>query len=151
MFFLATAVALSFLGPLVHAQSSNDTALEIAAIEAHFKNADLVPSLLSTFTPTAVMSVTFSGVGATSPGQNLTMQREPLTSHLSLTSRVRLSETSIFAFFFFFRGGVRAGAYYHPRGWQQRRHVHGQLYARHGRCRCRRHERDCRADAPLAR
>jgi len=80
MFFLATAVALSFLGPLVHAQSTNDTALEIAAIEAHFKNADLVPSLLSTFTPTAVMTVTFSGVGATSPGQNLTMQREPLTT-----------------------------------------------------------------------
>ena len=78
MFFLATAVALSFLGPLVNAQSTNDTALEIAAIEAHFKNAELVPSLLSTFTPTAVMTVSFTGVGAISPGQNLTKERKSL-------------------------------------------------------------------------
>jgi hypothetical protein len=76
MFFLATAVALSFLGPLVNAQTS-DTGLGLAAIEAHFKNADLVPSLLSTFSPTAVMNLTFPNVGAISPGQNLTMQREP--------------------------------------------------------------------------
>jgi phosphatidylethanolamine-binding protein len=99
MFFLATAVALSFLGPLVHAQSTNDTALEIAAIEAHFKNADLVPSLLSTFTPTAAMAVTFSGVGATSPGQNLTMQREPLTSPCPVPL-VQSTERDVLFFFF---------------------------------------------------
>jgi phosphatidylethanolamine-binding protein len=76
MFLLATTFALSFLGSLVNAQSANDTALGIAAIEAHFKNADLVPSLLSSFTPTALMTVTFPNVGAISPGQSLTKERE---------------------------------------------------------------------------
>lgn len=99
MFLLATAVALSFLGALVHAQSTNNTAIEIAAIEAHFKNADLVPSLLSTFNPTAVMTVTFSNVGAISPGQNLSIQREPLTFSRPLSSRA-LSETSVLLSFF---------------------------------------------------
>ena len=101
MFLLATTIALSFLGSLVHAQSTDDTALEIAAIEAHFKNADLVPSLLPTFTPTAVMTVTFSNVGAISPGQNLTMQGEPLTFPRSLSSRV-LSEMSVLFYLLFF-------------------------------------------------
>jgi hypothetical protein len=81
MFFLATTVALSFLGSLVNAQSTNDTALGIAAIEAHFTNADLVPSLLPTFVPTAVMTVTFSGVGAISPGQNLSKEGESPSPH----------------------------------------------------------------------
>jgi len=85
MFLLATTFALSFLGSLVNAQSTNDTALEIAAIEAHFKNADLVPSLLSTFDPTAVMTVTFSGVGAISPGQNLTMQQVASAPEITIT------------------------------------------------------------------
>jgi len=73
MFLLATTFALSCLSSLVNAQ---DTALGIAAIEAHFKNADLVPSLLSSFTPTALMTVTFPDVGAISPGQSLTKERE---------------------------------------------------------------------------
>jgi hypothetical protein len=76
MFFFATTVALSFLGSLVNAQSTNDTALGIAAIEAHFTNAGLVPSLLSSFVPSAVMTVNFAGVGAISPGQNLSKQGE---------------------------------------------------------------------------
>lgn len=76
MLFFATTVALSLLGSLVNAQSANDTALGIVAIEAHFTNADLVPQLLSTFSPSALINVTFSGVGAISPGQNLTKERE---------------------------------------------------------------------------
>jgi phosphatidylethanolamine-binding protein len=78
MLLFATTVALSFLGPLVNAQSTNDTALGIAAIEAHFTNAQIVPELLSTFDPSALMTVTFTGVGAISPGQNLSMTRESL-------------------------------------------------------------------------
>ena len=97
MFLLATTFALSFLGPLVNAQSTNDTALGIAAIEAHFTNADLVPSLLATFTPTALMTVTFPGVGAISPGQNLTRERESLHNpHNPLPCR--LSEITFFFF-----------------------------------------------------
>ncbi|KAF8496703.1 phosphatidylethanolamine-binding protein [Russula emetica] len=75
MLFLATSVALSLLGSLVNAQSASDTALGIVAIEAHFTNARLVPDLLSTFSPDAVMNVTFSGVGAISPGQNLSVEQ----------------------------------------------------------------------------
>lgn len=76
MLFFATTVALSLLGSLVNAQSTDDTGLGIAAIEAHFTNAELVPELLSTFSPSALINVTFNGVGAISPGQNLTQERE---------------------------------------------------------------------------
>lgn len=76
MLFFATTVALSLLGSLVNAQSAGDTGLGIAAIEAHFTNAELVPELLSTFAPSALINVTFNGVGAISPGQNLTKERE---------------------------------------------------------------------------
>jgi len=75
MLFFATTVALSFLGSLVNAQSANNTALGIVAIEAHFTNAQLVPQLLSTFTPSALLNITFSGVGAISPGQNLSREQ----------------------------------------------------------------------------
>jgi phosphatidylethanolamine-binding protein len=70
-----TAVALSFLGSFVYAQS-NDTALGIPAIEAHFKGALLVPQILPTFTPSAIMNVNYTGVGIIAPGQNLTKARE---------------------------------------------------------------------------
>ncbi|KAH9989785.1 phosphatidylethanolamine-binding protein [Russula vinacea] len=99
MFLFATTVALSFLGPLVNAQSTNDTALGIAAIEAHFTNAKLVPDLLATFDPGAIMTVTFSGVGAISPGQNLTTEQVaaapeltivPANSSVSLTGNYTL-------------------------------------------------------------
>jgi hypothetical protein len=77
MLLFATTVALSLLGSLVNAQSAaNDTALGIVAIEAHFTNAELVPQLLSTFSPSALLNATFSGVGAISPGQNLSTERE---------------------------------------------------------------------------
>ncbi|KAH9967841.1 phosphatidylethanolamine-binding protein [Russula dissimulans] len=75
MIFFAATVALSLLGPLVNAQSNNsnsNTALGIAGIEANFQNAHIIPDLLSTFNPTAVMNVNFTGVGETSAGQNLT-------------------------------------------------------------------------------
>jgi len=86
MLLLATTVALSFLSSLVNAQSANDTALGVVAIEAHFTNAELVPQLLSTFIPSALMNVTFSGVGAIEPGQNLSRQRESLSSPLLSSS-----------------------------------------------------------------
>jgi hypothetical protein len=51
VFLLATTLALFFLGLLANAKSSDDTALGIAAIQAHFKNADIIPFLLPTFNP----------------------------------------------------------------------------------------------------
>jgi hypothetical protein len=79
MLLFTTTVALALLGSLVNAQSASDTALGIVAIEAHFTNAELVPQLLSTFTPSALINVTFSGVGAIEPGQNLSRERESLS------------------------------------------------------------------------
>jgi hypothetical protein len=71
MYILSTTFALYFLGSLVNAQSASNIALGIAAIEAHFTGAGLVPALLSSFDPSALMTVNFSGVGAITPGQNL--------------------------------------------------------------------------------
>jgi len=98
MFLVAVTVALSLLGPLVNAQS-NDTALDILGIEANFANAKLVPDLLATFSPSAVLNVNFDGVGLISAGQNLTMQQVasapnltvvPANSSVSLTGNFTL-------------------------------------------------------------
>jgi phosphatidylethanolamine-binding protein (PEBP) family uncharacterized protein len=80
---LATTLALSFF--LANAKSSGDTALEIAAIQAHFKNAYIVPDLLPTFNPSAVMNVAFPGVGPISPGQNLSMQQTATAPAVTIT------------------------------------------------------------------
>jgi phosphatidylethanolamine-binding protein len=85
VYFLATAVALSFLGLLTNASSSDDTALGIASIEANFKNADIVPDLLPSFNPSAIMNVAFPGVGPISPGQNLSMQQTATAPGVTIT------------------------------------------------------------------
>lgn len=61
------------LVPFAFAQ--NDTQLQIEAIEAHFSNAGLVPSLLSTFAPEADLVLDFTGVGSITPGQALSKTR----------------------------------------------------------------------------
>ncbi|KAF5376533.1 hypothetical protein D9757_008288 [Collybiopsis confluens] len=58
MFALPIILALAI--PLVAAQS-NDTAVQIEAIEAHFAQAALVPQLLVNFTPTALLTINFQG------------------------------------------------------------------------------------------
>jgi phosphatidylethanolamine-binding protein len=86
--FQFAALILSLV-PLTLAQS--DTALQIEAIEAHFQQSGIVPSLLPTFNPLATLSLNFAGefffttdlpilplnrhcigVGTVSPGQALT-------------------------------------------------------------------------------
>jgi hypothetical protein len=54
---------------------SNNTALQIEAIQAHFSNAQLVPVPIPAFNPTAVLTVNFNGVGVITPGQLLTEAR----------------------------------------------------------------------------
>ena len=90
MFPLTTAfTALSFLGTLVNAlpitRPTNDIAIGIAAIKAHFTNADLVPSLLPSFDPSAVMTVTFPGVGPISPGQSLSIPQVATAPVVTIT------------------------------------------------------------------
>ena len=73
MFLLTIAFGLPFLGLFANAQPIDNTAHGITAIKAQFKNADLVPDLLPSFNPSALMTVTFPGVGPISAGQNLSM------------------------------------------------------------------------------
>jgi phosphatidylethanolamine-binding protein (PEBP) family uncharacterized protein len=75
MFLLTSAFALSFLGLFANAQPVCNTAMGITATEDHFESSDLVPDLLPSFNPSALMTVTFPGVGPISPGQNLSTQQ----------------------------------------------------------------------------
>jgi len=78
MIFSTTIVVL--FASLVRAQSS----LEIAAIEAHFSNAGIVPSLLKTFDPSATLNVSFANVGAINPGQALSKDQVAPTPQLTV-------------------------------------------------------------------
>jgi len=86
MISLSIFVSLAFI-PFTFSQSTNNSnvGLEIAAIEAHFSNAGIVPSLLTSFTPSAVMSVAFNGVGDVAPGTPLTQAQVQPAPSLSLT------------------------------------------------------------------
>ncbi|THG99729.1 hypothetical protein EW026_g2655 [Hermanssonia centrifuga] len=69
---ISVSVILSLaLAPFVLGQSNNSE-LGIEAIEAHFTNAGIVPSLLASFDPSAVLTLSYNGVGNISPGQALT-------------------------------------------------------------------------------
>jgi len=65
--------------------STNSTGIDIEAIEAHFSNAGIVPSLLTTFDPRALMTVSFTGVGNISPGQALTQTQVKPQPAISIT------------------------------------------------------------------
>ncbi|KAF9066850.1 phosphatidylethanolamine-binding protein [Rhodocollybia butyracea] len=86
-------VLFAFAIPFVAAQS-NDTAVQIEAIEAHFTQADLVPELLATFNPSAALTINFDGVGDVSPGQALTQDQvapTPTITIMPANSSVSLS------------------------------------------------------------
>ena len=85
MFLLTTAFTLSLLGLFANTQPIDNTAAGISAIEADFKNYDLVPDLLPSFNPSALMTVTFPGVGPISPGQNLSMQQTAPAPNVTIT------------------------------------------------------------------
>src|SRR6266852_5601125 len=85
VFLLVAKLALAFLGLQANVKSNNDTALGIAAIQAHFKNAYIVPNLLPTFNPSAIMNVAFPGVGPVSPGQTLSMQQTATAPEVIIT------------------------------------------------------------------
>ena len=72
MFFKSLVLFSSFF-VVVSAQSDNS--LELQAIKAHFSNAGIVPDLLATFNPTALLNVSFADVGVIEPGQRLQQAR----------------------------------------------------------------------------
>lgn len=88
MKFTAAAVTSVVLAAFANAQNSTNATspqLGIEAIEAHFANAHLVPDLLATFDPVAVMALSYDGVGDISPGQQLTKTQVSPTPSLTLT------------------------------------------------------------------
>jgi phosphatidylethanolamine-binding protein len=91
MISLSLFVSLAIL-PFVAAQTS-DPGLEVKAIQAHFSGSGITPSLLPTFDPSAVLSVTF-GSTAITPGQPLTQDRKLnayIASYAMLTSTAQRS------------------------------------------------------------
>ncbi|KAJ3788552.1 phosphatidylethanolamine-binding protein [Lentinula aff. detonsa] len=83
MIVLPLIFALPIL--FVSAQS-NDTAVQIEAIEAHFTQAALVPELLATFDPSSILTINFDGVGDLSPGQSLTQDQVAPTPTIKVTA-----------------------------------------------------------------
>jgi len=79
---------------------SADIPLELAGIEANFKQAELVPSLLPSFDPSALLTINYSGVGDVSSGQHLTKDQTapqptvtitPANSSVSLTGKFTIA------------------------------------------------------------
>jgi hypothetical protein len=83
MISLPILVSLALI-PFTLAQSS-DTALQVAAIEAHFKQSQIVPSLLASFDPTALLTLNYAGVGDVTPGQLLTKEQSATTPVVTVT------------------------------------------------------------------
>ncbi|KIK63864.1 hypothetical protein GYMLUDRAFT_106986, partial [Collybiopsis luxurians FD-317 M1] len=71
--------------PFIAAQS-NDTAIQIEAIEAHFTQSGLVPELLASFNPSALLTINFEGVGDVSPGQALSQDQVAPTPAVKITA-----------------------------------------------------------------
>lgn len=65
--------------------NSNSLQLEAEAIQAHFANAGLVPEPIAAFQPSAILNVSYEGVGPIQPGQNLTSDEVKPTPSLTLT------------------------------------------------------------------
>ena len=57
---------------------AQSTELQLEGIEAHFKNAELVPVPIPVFEPTAILAASFQGLGAITPGQLVSIDRQSL-------------------------------------------------------------------------
>ncbi|KAG1800782.1 phosphatidylethanolamine-binding protein [Suillus plorans] len=76
---------LLLASPLVHAAQSDNTTLGIEIIRAHFQGAGLVPYLMANFTPTALLTATYTGGGIVTPGQLLPKSRTQTAPNLTIT------------------------------------------------------------------
>ncbi|KAG5338691.1 hypothetical protein C0989_006586 [Termitomyces sp. Mn162] len=68
--------------------------VQVAAIEAHFKQSQIVPQLLTSFNPSALLALNFAGVGDITPGQLLTKEQSaptPMVTVSAANSSVQLS------------------------------------------------------------
>lgn len=83
MFSFALFTTLSLV-PFVLGQS-DDTKVQIEGIEAHFAQSKLVPDLLASFDPTAILAVNFDGVGDISTGQPIAADKVQSAPTITLT------------------------------------------------------------------
>ncbi|KAF9459556.1 phosphatidylethanolamine-binding protein [Collybia nuda] len=70
--------------PFATAQS-NDANIQFKAIEAHFTQSQIVPSLLPTFDPSALLIANYPGLGDVTPGQKLTKEQSSPTPTITVT------------------------------------------------------------------
>jgi hypothetical protein len=64
---------------------AQSTQLQLEGIEAHFKNAQLVPVPIPVFDPTAILAANFEGLGSITPGQLVTKEQVAAMPELTLT------------------------------------------------------------------
>ncbi|KAF9653128.1 PEBP-like protein [Thelephora ganbajun] len=64
---------------------AQSTQLQLEAIEAHFKNAELVPIPIPVFEPMAILAANFQGLGNISPGQLVSKDQVTNAPELTLT------------------------------------------------------------------
>ena len=114
---------------------AQDTAVGIEAIEAHFSNAGIVPSLLTSFDPSAVMSVSYTDVGEIQPGQALSQTRTS-TPFLCISRPEALLHVK-YTMIVEYRGEANTYRVHHAR--QLVGQPWHQFHACHGRCRPGRH------------
>ncbi|PFH52352.1 hypothetical protein AMATHDRAFT_74152 [Amanita thiersii Skay4041] len=87
-------VLLAF-APFVVSQSSTG-AVQVQAIEAHFEQSHIIPDLLPSFNPSALLSLNYPGVGDLGPGQLLRKEQvanAPTISATPANNTVKLSDT----------------------------------------------------------
>jgi hypothetical protein len=64
---------------------AQSTELQLEAIEAHFKNAQLVPVPIPVFEPTAILAANFQGLGSITPGQLIPEDQVAAAPNLTIT------------------------------------------------------------------
>lgn len=64
---------------------AQSTELQIEAVEAHFKNAELVPVPIPVFEPTAILTANFQSLGDITPGQLVSKDQVANSPNLTLT------------------------------------------------------------------
>jgi hypothetical protein len=80
--FVPSVITSLALVPFVVAQA---TSIGVEAIEAHFTQSAIVPNLLASFNPSALLSLNFAGVGDVQPGQALTQAQVAPTPTVTIT------------------------------------------------------------------
>ncbi|CAA7270149.1 unnamed protein product [Cyclocybe aegerita] len=91
--FSRALIASLALVPFAVAQTSS---VDIAAIEAHFEQSAIVPDLFPSFTPSALLTLDYPGVGEAEPGQLFTKEQvgpTPTVTIVPANSSVLLSGT----------------------------------------------------------